>query len=242
MNSIFSKTHFVIFSLLISLQLVSCSHRPSSHLDEYRIGMQEPTLIAYSPVSKRHHAKKLIVIDAGHGGDDAGAEATNYTEKHLNLATARLLRVYLKQLGYSTAMTRDADFFVSLDKRASFANSKNPVLFVSLHYNSAPNKKAEGIEVYYYHSEKDKKRTTQSKILANSVLEKVIQATSAKSRGIRAGNFAVIRETHMPAILVEGGFLTNEKEVKNIKDPVYLKKLAWGVAQGIAQYLSTHAG
>ncbi|EFB42607.1 hypothetical protein pah_c004o121 [Parachlamydia acanthamoebae str. Hall's coccus] len=241
MKAFFSRIPYVFFGLLFVFQLTSCSHR-TPRIEEQPVIIEEPSLIAYSPIIKRQHAKKLIIIDAGHGGDDAGAESTNYTEKHLNLTTARLVRTYLKQLGYSTAMTRNADFFVPLDKRASFANSKNPDLFVSLHYNSAPSKKAEGIEIYYYQSDKDTQRTAQSKVLASTVLDQVIQNTSAKSRGVRTGNFAVIRETNMPAILVEGGFLTNEKEIKNIKDPIYLKKLAWGVAQGIDQFLSKKAG
>jgi len=181
--------------------------------------------------------KPLIVIDAGHGGEDTGAEDSSYTEKHLNLATARLVRAYLKQLGYRTSMTRNADFFVPLDQRAAFANSQRPALFISLHYNSAPSKKAEGIEIYYYHSDFNTQRVAESKKLANSVLNKILLNTSAKSRGVRDGNFAVIRETNMPAILVEGGFLTNEKEVKKIKNPTYLKQLAWGVVQGIDEYL-----
>lgn len=192
------------------------------------------------PQMDKRNSKYLIVIDAGHGGDDFGAHSNHrpyYQEKHLNLSTANLVKTYLSQYGYQTVMTRTRDLFISLDKRAAFANGKKPDLFVSVHYNSAPSKEAEGIEVYFYRSEKDKIRTKESKLLAQCVLEDVIENTRAKSRGVKHGNFAVIRETNMPAILIEGGFLTNDREMEKIKDPVYLKKLAWGIAKGIHEYI-----
>jgi N-acetylmuramoyl-L-alanine amidase len=74
-------------------------------------------------------------------------------------------------------------------------------------------------------------------MLAQTVLDHVIESTAAKSRGVKHGNFLVIRETEMPAILVEGGFLTNTSEMDRIKDPSYLKKLALGIAKGIQTYL-----
>jgi|694.fasta_scaffold04059_15 N-acetylmuramoyl-L-alanine amidase len=182
----------------------------------------------------------LIVIDPGHGGDDFGAHSNThprYQEKYLNLSTAKLLNTYLTQKGYRTVMTRQDDTFIALDKRAEFANQKKPAVFVSVHYNSAPSKQAEGVEVYYYRSEENKKRSKDSRLLAQAVLDEVIDNTNAKSRGTKHGDFAVIRETDMAAILVEGGFLTNEKEMQRIRDPMYLKKLAWGIAQGIDNYL-----
>jgi N-acetylmuramoyl-L-alanine amidase len=108
-----------------------------------------------------------------------------------------------------------------------------------VHFNSAPNPKADGIEVFYYKSEQDKGRSASSKALAQAVLKRVLDTTKANSRGVKHGNLAVVRETKMPAILVEGGFLTNEKEAEKIKDPAYHKKLAWGIAQGVRDYLES---
>ena len=140
-------------------------------------------------------------------------------------------------MGYATVMTRTKDTFISLDKRAQFANERNPTLFISVHYNSAPSKDAEGIEVFYYQTDKDPARTKESKALAQDVLTKIIAESKARSRGIKHGNFAVIRQTTMPAILVEGGFLTNDDEMNKIKDPAYVKKLAWAMAQGIDNWV-----
>ncbi len=183
--------------------------------------------------------RALIIIDPGHGGDDYGAQSLSkptYYEKNLNLATAKILSAFLKQLGFSTVMTRSDDTFIPLDQRAIFANEKKGKLFVSVHYNSAPSKEADGIEVFFYKTDQDKKRVQASRLLARNVLDKTIANTQAKSRGVKHGDFAVIRLTNMPAILIEGGFLTNDDEMLKLKDPVYIKKLAWGIAQGIAAY------
>ncbi|HEY4831056.1 MAG TPA: N-acetylmuramoyl-L-alanine amidase [Waddliaceae bacterium] len=184
--------------------------------------------------------KSLIVIDAGHGGQDLGTQSLlepKTQEKHLTLTTSLMLNQYLKNLGYQTILTRAEDFFVPLDLRSAFANSNKASLFVSVHYNSAPSTQAEGVEVYYYQSDKDKTRSDKSKQLAEKVLNRVITNTKAKSRGVKHGNFAVIRETKMPAILVEGGFVTNDRELRNLRNLEYLKKIAESIAQGINDYL-----
>ena len=134
-------------------------------------------------------------------------------------------------------MTRKDDTFITLDERANFANQIKPRLFVSVHYNSAPSADAEGIEVFYYRSEEDKGRTDQSKKLAHAILNRVIANTQAKSRGVKHGNLAVIRETNMPAVLIEGGFMTNDKEMDKIKDPAYIKQIAWGIAKGVDDWI-----
>lgn len=182
----------------------------------------------------------LVVVDAGHGGKDLGTESTKepkYQEKILNLITAKFVSQNLQKMGYRVVMIRKDDTFISLDKRAEMANNLKPALFVSVHYNSAPSEQADGIEVFYYKSDTDKSRTTASKKLGDEVLKQVIAQTNARSRGVKHGNLAVVRETNMPAILVEGGFLTNPDERRNIMDTAYQKKIALGIAKGIDKYL-----
>lgn len=186
-----------------------------------------------------HHF--LIVIDPGHGGHDTGTQSISkprYQEKSLNLVTAQFIKGFLQQLGYQVILTRENDTFISLDKRAQMANELKPSLFVSVHYNSAPSAEANGIEVFYYQSKDKKERVQKSKRLAHSILKHVLTHTKAKSRGVKHANYAVIRETNMPAVLIEGGFVTNEAELQNLKDPIYLKKIAWGVVKGIDEYAS----
>lgn len=185
--------------------------------------------------------RSFIMIDPGHGGHDIGTQSISkprYQEKSLNFVTAQFVKSYLQQLGYRVVLTREEDKFVSLDKRAQMANEQKPAIFVSIHYNSAPSADAQGIEVFYYQSLDKKIRTAKSKKLAQSILRETLAQTQAKSRGVKQGNFAVIRETSMPAVLIEGGFVTNEMEMQKLKDPAYLKKLAWGIVKGIDEYLS----
>ena len=182
----------------------------------------------------------LIVIDPGHGGKDKGAHSKKvpkYQEKYLTLTTAFMLKEYLTRMGYEVLLTRTKDVFISLDQRAAFANKQQPHIFVSLHYNTAPNAQAEGIEIFFYRSDANKQRSKDSEALAKSILKRVLSNTGAKSRGVKHGNLAVIRETNVPAVLVEGGFLSNAEEVLKIKDAAYLKQLSWGIAQGINEYL-----
>lgn len=220
--------------ILILFLLVGCSK--SLPIQEEEVVVVEKP----APVIVPKRPSPLIMIDPGHGGEDQGTHSLfkpTYQEKSLTLATALLLKDYLKKLGYQVKMTRTEDVFIALSDRAKMANEANAVCFVSVHYNSAPSTDAHGIEIFYYESETNTGRTSASKILAKKVLDEIIPLSQARSRGVKAGNFAVIRETKMPAILVEGGFLTNQKELDKIKDPQYLKTLAWGIARGIDGYL-----
>jgi N-acetylmuramoyl-L-alanine amidase len=209
--------------------------RPICAADPQEIAM------ANMPRGNKAYNQGIIVLDPGHGGEDFGTHSNGepvFHEKHLNLSTTQIVRSYLQQFGYKVVMTRNDDTFIPLDQRALFANRQAPKLFVSIHYNSAPSEEAEGIEVFYYKDDDDKQRVATSKALAQCVLDKTIQNTKAKSRGVKHGNYAVIRETDMPAVLIEGGFLTNKSEAQKIVNSAYMKSLALGIAQGIRDYLT----
>jgi N-acetylmuramoyl-L-alanine amidase len=218
--------------------LAQTAFRPPLPLDKSSIGKTQARPKVNIPLIVH---KGLVVIDPGHGGSDVGTQSVSeprYLEKSLNLVTAQFVRSYLQQLGYEVFMTRQSDVFISLEKRAELANEKKPALFVSIHYNSAPSAQAHGVEVFFYHSSDNKHRMIKSKKLAQVVLKHILAETEAKSRGVKQANYAVIRLTKMPAILVEGGFVTNDAELQKLKNPDYLKKIAWGISQGINEYLS----
>lgn len=221
--------------LALIVTLTSCSS--SRYQTRY-----EDREIAALPMVAAHPKKVLIAIDPGHGGKDEGSHAKNphYQEKVHALNTALLLKKYLESMGYDTMITRGDDTFIPLKARSCFANSNQSEIFVSVHYNAAENKAAHGIEVFYYKSDKDPVRSATSKVLADIVLEKVVGQTGGKSRGVKHGNLSVIRETKMPAILVEGGFLTNEAERAKIQTADYNKRVAWGIAVGIRKFLEDH--
>ena len=202
----------------------------------------DPTY-AYKPLrtyklSVPQHAKPLIILDAGHGGTDEGAKIHYFMEKKLTLMTTLLLRKHLNEMGYRVIMTRSKDVFIPLNRRVSIANKTKAVLFVSVHYNSSPSPDAHGIEVFY-HSGSDHKKAQQSRALGSSILKELIGQTHALSRGVKNGNFHVIRETSMPAVLVEGGFMTNIEERSNLRDKKYLDQIAKGVALGIDKYIKS---
>ncbi len=193
------------------------------------------------PIEMPKKKMEVIVIDAGHGGKDAGTESdkNKYQEKQLTLQTARLVQKYLDELGYQTVMTREEDIYVELTSRSQMANILKADLFVSVHYNFCDSQEVEGIEIFYYKDEKNTQlqRLKDSKRLGDTVLAKIVKHTGAQSRGVKTANFAVIRETKMPAILIEGGFLSNPKEREKLKDPNYRCYQAWAIARGIDAYL-----
>ncbi len=211
-----------LFSLLLMLSLSSCSRSVVS----MRKG-----------ISKR--SQVVIVVDPGHGGKHVGAHSKKdqYQEKSFCLITAMMLKDHLERLGYSVVMTRFHDNLISLKERADIANSVRADLFVSFHFNSASNRKANGLEVFYYEDKKMPGRSSESKSLATKALNGMLVSVGAKSRGVKEANLAVLRLTNMPAILVEGGFLTNPDELNKLRDTKYLNRLAWGVAKGIHQYI-----
>lgn len=186
-------------------------------------------------------AAPCIVIDAGHGGRDRGAKAKMpfCEEKKLCLQTARLVKKYLDQLGYRVILTRSTDAFIALSRRVEIAQQANTDLFVSLHYNASRNPSAKGVEIFFYDSKEDRTRSRASKQLADFILPRLVRRTSQSSRGVKKGNFYVIRETSMPAILIEGGFITNPQERQLLKNPSYQEKIARGIAEGIDFYFKT---
>ena len=224
---------FIICILLLSC-FTACGHR-----------VMPPEIVFMQPPPKKvipQLKPEVIIIDAGHGGKDAGANSKKegYEEKELTLQTAFLIADQLKQLGYTTIMTRKQDNYIPLEARAEIANAVDADLFVSIHYNYSVSKEAEGIEIFYYKEGKTplSSRVTQSKALGLEVLKKIVKNTGAESRGVKQANFAVVRETKMPAILIEAGFLSNPSERSRIHDQKYRQSLAQGIAQGIDAYLA----
>ncbi|MGE3954726.1 MAG: N-acetylmuramoyl-L-alanine amidase [Parachlamydiales bacterium] len=217
--------------LLLLLLLVGCSRAPT------------PTPTYQRPVCTFRHVDRhnvIITLDAGHGGKDPGALSANkqYQEKNLALATTLMVRDHLKAMGYQIHLTRTNDTFVPLTDRSKLANENKSDLFVSIHYNHSDSPTARGVEVFTFKTDVTGNRETEAKKLASTVLSQVIECTSAPSRGVKEANFSVLRRTQMPAILVEGGFLSNEIELRYLQDPRYLNSVAWGIANGIDKYVS----
>ncbi|MCA9761143.1 MAG: N-acetylmuramoyl-L-alanine amidase, partial [Streptococcus sp.] len=189
-----------------------------------------------------------IYIDPGHGGVDSGASYGGVYEKNLALSVANKLKANLIQLGYQVLMTRTADYNVDFKtERSKMANQSNADLFISIHFNATglASSNTTGIETYWYQYDpeyqpkinaamhNDPTRLAESEILANQVHTSLISETGAVNRGVRRDTFAVLRETAIPAILVELGFMSNPSDLQKIKEDAYQTKLANALAQGI---------
>jgi N-acetylmuramoyl-L-alanine amidase len=149
---------------------------------------------------------------------------------------ARLVKKHLNQLGYRVVMTRNTDVFISLAKRVEIASQASGDLFVSIHCNSTRSPLAQGIEIFFHDNKEDKTRSNASRNLADTILGKLIRRTSAVSRGVKKGNFYVIREAEMPAVLVESGFLSNPGERALLRTREYQEKLARGIVDGVDSF------
>ena len=183
-------------------------------------------------------ARPLVMLDAGHGGRDEGTKIHTFKEKKITLATVLYTKKYLEEMGYRVILTRGRDVEMSLPRRVALANKTKSALFVSIHYNFSRNVDAHGVEIFYYDA-KDALRTKESRKLANNILHYVIDQTEASSRGVKVGNFHVIRETQMPSILLEGGFVSNYNECSKLRKKEYLEQIAKGVALGIDKYFKS---
>lgn len=180
--------------------------------------------------------RPLIVLDAGHGGNDEGTSVQMLQEKRITLMCALMVRNHLDKMGYRVIMTRSRDTYISLPRRVSIANKNRGAAFISIHFNAAKNTAANGVEVFYCDNH-EPVRTRASQKLANFILYDVLDETEAKSRGVKKGNHHVTRETTMPAVLVEGGFLTNKEERLLLKTRAYVDKIALGIAKGIDKFM-----
>lgn len=197
----------------------------------------------------------IIVIDPGHGGENAGAKSIlgNRYEKEFTLDWARRLASLLTAKGWQVYLTRGNDTDLALSNRVAVAEQRKADLFVSLHFNSAaPDEQQSGLETYCLTPSgmpssltrgfEDDSRLTfpnnsfdpQNLQLACSVHRALLRVNGAHDRGVRRARFpGVLRGQQRPAILVEGGYLSNPHEARLISEPGYRQKLAEAVANGI---------
>ena len=169
---------------------------------------------------------KTIYIDAGHGGTDAGAVNGSRYESVDNLKIALAVKSLLVAQGHTVLMARENDIHVSLATRTTQANNAKADIFVSLHRNSFTNSAANGVEIWIY--------TTAGAVdtgMATEVLERIVKVGVQSNRGIKKGNYHVCRESKMPSMLVELGFISNAKD--NELFDKYLNDYALAIAQGI---------
>lgn len=198
---------------------------------------------------------RTVVLDAGHGGHDNGAKSVFGYEKDYTLDTVRRLRKKLEAAGLRVVQTRNSDTFIDLEARPRVANKTPNSIFVSIHYNSADWKpSASGIETYAI-SPLGAPPTGQDNVmsrdkfpvrghalepvdftLANAVQHAIIGKLGVEDRGVKRARFVVLKDAATPAILIEGGFLTNPGDAERIADPAWRDRYAVAIAAGIVEY------
>lgn len=170
-----------------------------------------------------------ICIDAGHGGSDPGAigrEPFEVREKDINMGVALLLERELEKRGHWVNMTRRRDRKLSLGARARHANRLDADLFISIHAN-AGHPSAEGMEVFHFPG------SVGGRKVARSIQDQLMAAfPDHRDRGVKEANFAVLRLTMMPAVLVECEFLTNPGQLEFLAHPDNQERLAAVIAEG----------
>lgn len=176
---------------------------------------------------------KTVCIDPGHGGKDPGATGGGVREKDIALDVSKKIRAYLQAAKCSVILTRENDTFISLGNRAAEANMWGADLFVSVHCNSVKdNARATGMELYHYTRASD-----ASKRAARVIYEKLLPVCGLRGRGVKSKDLAVLRETSMPAVLVELGFISNPSDRAKLTNFAWQDDAAEAIADGIVEAL-----
>ena len=195
----------------------------------------------------------VVVLDPGHGGQDSGAMCGGVLEKDLTLDVAHRIDRLLEAEGIATAMTRLGDTYVSLADRAAFANRVGDCIFISIHFNEDNRPVSSGVETYYAAHQitpgsfgtswlpflwgaLSELPNVESQSLAGFIQEALVARTQAFDRGTKANQFFVIANVTSPAVLIEGGFLTNKEDVSRLASEDYREQIAAAVSDGILRY------
>ena len=228
--------------LLIAICVVWIEFLPRAE----RIPGDERPTIAEGPLRR-------VIIDAGHGGQDSGAIQNGVLEKDLTLDVARRLDRLVRAKGLTTVLTRSSDETVSLAKRAQIANSEGDSIFVSIHFDEGQRTAATGVQTFYAARQATRSggisswlpflqkvssapTNLESQSLAGFIQQALVAGTQAFDRGTTTQQFYVVANVHHPAVLVDGGFLSNPDDITKLTTDAYRQKLAAAISEGIMRY------
>jgi len=209
--------------------------------------------VLHPPLLAPNASLRTIILDPGHGGADTGARGlSGHVEKEWTLDVARHVASRLADAGMRVLMTRETDSTTPLEGRPAFCLAHGGDIFVSIHFNSG-SPTANGIETYcltpagsvsthdanarHRNDAQAANRWDERNVwLAHCVHAAALSATGAVDRGVRRARFEVLRDANCPAILIEGGFLTNQTEEQQVMNSEYRNRLAEAIAKGILAY------
>ena len=189
------------------------------------------------PEVKRN--KFEVVIDPGHGGPDPGAIGIGgIRDTDVVLEVSKIVKNLLSEKGVKVKLTRKNEVDLDLPPRVSFANNTDADIFVSIHANASRGKRRDinGLETFYY-------RGWRGRLLAKRIQKQILRVSpGSPDRGVKQGRFYVIKNTRMPAVLVEIGFLTGRLDARRLEKITHRKRLAYAIAKGILEYLDKVGG
>jgi N-acetylmuramoyl-L-alanine amidase len=200
-----------------------------------------------------HEPFAVVILDPGHGGQDSGAICGAMLEKDITFDVAQRIDRLLQAEGFATVMTRVGDAYVSLAERVALTNRVPKCVLISIHFNEDNKAVSSGIETYYAAHQAPPgasliswlpflQRTVaqepdpESQSLAGFIQEALVARTQAVNRGTKAQQFFVIANVGHPAVLVEGGFLTNTEDIAKLASADYREQIAAAITEGVIRY------
>lgn len=181
------------------------------------------------------NSRVIVAIDPGHGGRDPGAVGIGgLQEKNVVFPVSMRVAELLREAGVDVVMTRTSDLTLGLEPRVEIANNANATIFLSIHANaiSLSRPDVNGVETYYY--------SEDGRRLASIIHANVQPASGLGNRGVKQARFFVLRNTAMPAALLELGFVTGAEDVVKLRDPAWQERISQAIVQGILQYLEPY--
>lgn len=239
-TGLFEKLFSFVFDKLLGPILSVFNGKSTPNLPTNQPVVIKPSPTPSTPVQDKGSLKgKIIVVDPGHGGTNPGAVGNNKRESDNNLAVGLKLRDKLVQAGANVIMTRETDRTVApegsslgeeLSARVNLAENNHADLFISVHTNDNPDTSITGAMTFYPNG--------KASDLALKVQNQLINETGAVDKGTSPATFYVLRNTSMPSILVEMGFISNAAEAALLTQDSYRSKIAQGIASGVINYFN----
>ncbi len=226
----------LIFLLIFMVAIILCGVLHKTEEEQFQ-------KVASVPISN-----KVIVLDAGHGGFDAGATANGVVEKDVNLQVALCLKEYFEQGGAVVLLTRNEDESTAEEGKSGISAKKSDLLarkqladsseadvFISIHMNQFPQSKYHGAQVFYSDSQEEGKKLGEE---IQQGLKDVLQDQNTRVAKKIDGGVFLLKNTTIPSVIVECGFLSNSQEANLLQNANYQQKLAWGIYIGVVRYFN----
>lgn len=203
--------------------------------------------------STKTKAGRHICIDAGHGGRDIGEHDGRELEKTYTLLLAIELGAQFRKAGYTVSFTRTSDTYIDLGERTEIANRRGADMFLSLHFNSYRDRNVSGVETYCVTPQgassfndangrgnsgavHGNRNDSRNMLLAYQIQKSLLRSTKAEDRGVKRARYQVLREAHMPAVLIESGFMSNPAEARKIYNAAWRRQAAAAIVSGVTSY------